>query len=147
MIFQLYLILPAMVRQVTPVTQPDFLLFVAINAAAVLFCFLYLLAGILLLFNWRGAKDLSLLLTLFQVPVFIVRKVQYLLTLGLSIILSISHADSAYSFNAQFFAGPQFTISLGHASGALVGLNVSAIILLVLLSFVRTGESTMQVAI
>ena len=147
MVYQLSLILPAMMREVTPVTQPDFLVFVAMNAGALLFCLMYLLAGALLFFNCRGAKELSLLLSLVQVPVFILKNVQYLLSLGLSVILSISHPDSAYSFQAQFFAGPQFTISLDHAAGAVVGVNLSAVILIILLLFVRTGERTTQVPI
>ena len=135
-----FLVLPQILSasaKITPDTQSNFLFAVGVFVFALIFYILAILAGILLWRKFRAGKTLCILLEIIQVPVFIVAGVQYYFSLGLSLNVYMALVNASSVFRLQFFPGPQASFSIGESTGFLVGLNISAIILLTLLLWLK----------
>ncbi len=110
---------------------------VGIFALAIVFYFLAVLAGILLFRMKKIGKSISIVLHVLQIPVFIVASVKYLVSLGLSLTVYFTAAEKAIGFD--FFVGPKFSLGIGY-DGFMLGINIFAIILLILFAKVQVQQ-------
>ena len=111
-----------------------------IFALAIAFYSLSVLAGILLFQMKKIGKSISIVLHVLQIPVFIVAGVKYLVSLGLSLSVYFMVAEKAIGF--KFFVGPQFSLGIGY-DGLMLGINIFAIILLILFAKVQVNSSSL----
>ncbi|MEK7479884.1 MAG: hypothetical protein AAB665_01195 [Patescibacteria group bacterium] len=103
---------------------------------AIVFYVVSVIAGVLLYLNKALGKTLSIVMHILQVPVFTVGGITYFISLGLNIPVIAGATANGFSFGLRFFFGPQFSLSFGE-NGFLAGLNIAAVILVVLFSSTR----------
>ena len=112
---------------------------VCIFVLAIVFYSLSILAGILLFQMKQIGKSISIILHALQIPVFIVAGVEYLISLGLSLPIYFTLVGKTIGFKFNLFIGPQFSLAIG-SDGFMLGLNVFAIILLILFMKVQVQQ-------
>jgi hypothetical protein len=142
-----FLVLPQILSasaSITSDTQGNFLFALGVYAFALVFYVLAILAGVLLWRKHRAGKTLSIVLEIIQIPVFIVAGIQYYFSLGLSLNVYMALINANAVFRLQFFPGPQASFSIGESTGFLLGLNVSAVLLLILFLRLKDDSTVLQ---
>jgi len=133
----------ALRADVTAENQSTFFLLIGVCVAVLIFYILAILAGTLLFLKRRSGKILSIILEIVQIPVVILGGVKFYLSLGLTLMTYLTFADAATGFRLKFILGPQFSFSTGEV-GLLLGVNVGAIILLVLFMMLKDENSAIS---
>ena len=110
-----------------------------IFALAIVFYSLSVLAGILLFQMKKIGKSISIVLHALQIPVFIVAGIEYLVSLGLSLSVYFTVVGKTIGFKFNLFIGPKFSLAIG-SDGFMLGLNIFAIILLILFAKVQVQQ-------
>lgn len=135
--------LSTIASEMSLLSQQNVQIYLGLNGATLLFCLLNVVAGIRLL-KGRGRR-LSSLLAVLQMPALIMSGAQYVLCLGLGAVASLSFPVPPYQFHLAFFGGPQFILSFTQAAGITVGINLSAILLIIALFFLKNPNRRARV--
>lgn len=121
-------------------TSPLFPILLGIFSTSVLFYALAVLAGILLWKMRKSGKILSIVIQALQTPIFAVTGLNYLVNLGLGVPLYLGSTGTGISFGLNFLLGPQFNLGYGN-DGFLLGVNITAILLLILFTRIKLDET------
>lgn len=108
---------------------------------ALLFYVLAIFAGISLFGGHTIGKNLSVVLHILQIPIFTIAGVKYFIALGAPFVVYISLGERSAGAAFNFFFGNQFEFSTD-ASGTMLGANITALIVLILLLRIRPNNPT-----